>query len=764
MRRVTQGSCADRLSPLAGLKVLELGDGVAGAYAADVLAALGATVRTVPAADSVLRALSPQSAGASVLSAVLDSRKRVDTVTTSDHLRREIANSDLIVCDRVHRAAVALPESAADYLGFVTEHNRGAWVTVSAFGLDPSKADRYGSDLTVAASSGVLSAVTDPGTGRPVKLPGTQALLSAGAATALAALHALSELAVTGRPQHAWVSAQAAALMTGPVIQCAAPMLNSEEAGGSGRFGAPSGLYECRDGAICIMAMEQHQWAGIVRTLGDPEWARDFDRVEDRLDRADECNALLAQAVRSWSRIDLEEKLQSQGVPAGALRSPRDLLSSPQFVSRGAFRNVEIDGRSAEVVNGPFRLTAGDGAGRVRAVGTIQGLRVLEASHILAAPLAGALLGACGADVVKVEDPRRPDSYRTRGPYVDGHVDENYSAYFALMNHSKQSLDVDLSQPEAVASLLGAADVLIENYGLSRSGKYKLGSQEVSSRYPDLLAVSSSGYGHTGPWASYRAYAYNLHVSSGLTDLTRTGSGRIAQLEMASADLMTGYALATIVAAWAVGSGRRPGAWADVAMAELLASRLSEFVAAAALGIGTGPETRGTRQAPYAPNGVYPAADGRMVAVSVLTDQEWEAVKACLGNPATLDNAEWGTAAGRAADQDKLDIALEAEVSRFPAGELVERLTDRQVPASLVSSVPDLVDAGGGSLDAAYRPEVDHPLWGKRRLLGLPWTFADGRPVQIQPPPSLGSARTAVGSWARDLGHPAERNRSHIGS
>ena len=113
---------------------------------------------------------------------------------------------------------------------------------------------------------------------------------------------------------------------------------------------------------------------------------------------------------------------------------------------------------------------------------------------------------------------------------------------------------------------------------------------------------------------------------------------------------------------------------------------------------------------------------------------------------------------------DKLDIALEAEVSRFPAGELVERLTDRQVPASLVYSVPDLVDAGRGSLDAAYRPEVDHPLWGRRRLLGLPWTFADGRPVEIKPPPTLGSARTAVGSWARDLDHSADGNRSHIGT
>ena len=739
------------LSPLAGLKVLELGDGIAGAAATDVLAALGATVRTVAARDSVLRALSPRSAGTSVLSAVLDSRKQVEAGVAADRIRQEIAAADLVVCDRVHRATAIAPEGAADYLRFVAEHNRGAWVTVSAFGIAPSKADRYGSDLTVAASSGVLSAVTDPDTGRPVRLPGAQALLSAGAATALAALHTLSELAATGHSQHAWVSAQAAALMTGPVIQCAAPMLNSEEAGGSRRFGAPAGLYECRDGAICIMAMEQHQWAGIVRTLGDPEWARDFDRVEDRLDRADECNALLAQALRTWSRIELEEELQGQGVPAGALRSPRDLLSSPQLASRDAFRDVETDNRAARVVRAPYRLVARDGDGdgdrEIPAVPTIRGLRVLEASHILAAPLAGALLGACGADVVKVEDPQRPDSYRTRGPYIDGHIDQDWSAYFALMNHSKQSLDVDLSNPEAVASLLGAADVLIENYGLSRAGKYKIASKRASSEYPSLLAVSSSGYGHTGPWAAYRAYAYNLHVSSGLTDLTRAKSGRPAQLEMAAADLMTGYALATIVAAWAVGPGRGSGAWADVAMAELLASRLSEFVAAAALGLDTGPEPSGTRQAPYAPNGVYLAADGRMIAVSVLTDREWAAMKACLGDPETLDHPEWTTAAGRAADQDKLDIALEAEVSRFSADELVEDLTGQQILASLVYSVPELV-ADGGRLDPAYRPEVDHPLWGKRRLLGLPWTFADGRPAEIKPPPTLGSARTAVGSWA----------------
>jgi crotonobetainyl-CoA:carnitine CoA-transferase CaiB-like acyl-CoA transferase len=737
--------------PLAGLTVLELGDGVAGASATDVLAALGAAVTTVAASDSVLRALRPQLDGSSVLSAVLDSRKQVATGMASDRLLREIALADVVVCDRVHRAAAGLPAMASDYLPFVAKRNRGAWVTVSAFGMDGPKGDVYGSELTVAAASSVLGIVRDPESGRLVKLPGAQALLSAGAAAALAALHALSELAATGEPQHASVSAQAAALMTGPVIQCAAPMLNTEEAGGAARFGAPSGLYECRDGAVWIMAMEQHQWAGIIRVLGDPEWARSFASVDDRIDRADECNALLAEAVRPWGRFELEVAMQREGVPACVLRDPQDLLASPQFAFRGAFRDIEMAGRPGRVVTAPFRLVASDGhpaAAGERVTRTIRGLRILEASHILAVPLAGSLLGACGADVVKVEDPHRPDSYRTRGPYIDGHVDKDWSAYFALMNHSKHSLDVDLSNPANVASLLDAVDVVIENYGLNRATRFGIASGVLSRDRPGLLAISSSGFGHTGPAASYRAYAYGLQAGAGLQQLTRGRTGALVPVNMAAADLLTGYAIATIVAAWAVGPGPRSGASADVAMSDLIASRLSEFVAAAALGLDEAPEPGDTRQSPYAPNGVYPTADDRAVAVSVLTDPEWAALKSGLGHPEALDQAAWRTAAGRAADQDALDLALEAAIGGFTADELVANLSRAGVMISPVYSVAEVVAAGGGCLDPVYRPAVDHPLWGRRRLLGLAWTFAGRGPATIGPPPPLGSARTAATSWA----------------
>jgi crotonobetainyl-CoA:carnitine CoA-transferase CaiB-like acyl-CoA transferase len=292
--------------------------------------------------------------------------------------------------------------------------------------------------------------------------------------------------------------------------------------------------------------------------------------------------------------------------------------------------------------------------------------------------------------------------------------------------------------------------VLMENYGPSRARRYRIDSVQAASDHPGLLAISSSGYGHTGPWSHYRAYAYNLHASSGLQDLTRGSAGAPVHVEMALADLMTGFALATLVAAWAVGSGRAAGASADIAMSELVAARLSEFVAAAELGLYTGTGARGNRQTPYAPNDVYASADGRGVAISVLTDAEWAALKAQLGNTVSLDRAEWLTAAGRAADQDRMDAELASAVHVHAADDLEAKLSEAGVLAAIVRSPEDLV-AEDGLLDPVYLPQVDHPLWRKRRLLGLAWTFIGRGPVKITAPPPLGSARTAADSWAREL-------------
>ena len=147
--------------------------------------------------------------------------------------------------------------------------------------------------------------------------------------------------------------------------------------------------------------------------------------------------------------------------------------------------------------------------------------------------------------------------YRRRGPYIDGEAGMERSAYFALMNHSKASaaFDVD-ARRDRLDAMVSAADVVLENLGPKRASALGLAASIAPTEHPDLLAVSSSGFGQDGPQAEYRAYAYNLQASCALGYLTRNAAGDSAEIDIAWADLIAAYSLATIIAAWAVGPGR----------------------------------------------------------------------------------------------------------------------------------------------------------------------------------------------------------------
>ena len=146
-----------------------------------------------------------------------------------------------------------------------------------------------------------------------------------------------------------------------------------------------------------------------------------------------------------------------------------------------------------------------------------------------------------GASVTKVEDPDRLDIYRRRGPYIDGVAGPDYSAYFAAMNHSKKSMVIPMSRDaEPLARLVAESDVVLENFGQRRARRLGVDAATLLRNRPDMLAVSSSGFGYEGPWSAYRAYAYNLHTAGGLAYLTRGSDGRAADLDLPWADLISG--------------------------------------------------------------------------------------------------------------------------------------------------------------------------------------------------------------------------------
>lgn len=573
---------------LAGVRVLELGDGVAGASATGILAALGAEVTAVVDPTSPHRHGRPAVDGVSLLARTLDRGKvLVDEAPDPEEF-------DVVVVDQVLQGCDDIP-------AYVEGCRAGAWVTISAFGLTGERAGDPATELTVAAASGMLSAVRDPATGKPLKLAGQQSLLNTGQAAALAACHALDLPA----PVHLDLSAVEATLAMGPVLEVGGLLLETGALGGAKRYGSPADFYPCTDGLVRISAMEDHQWQGVVTALGSPDWADRFATVQSRIDGAEEVDRHVADWTATRTKVDAETVLQANGVPATAVYAPAEILDSPQLAHRGAFEELE---GGARVVGLPVQVVACGGERQRR---SLRGLRVLEASRVLAVPLCGAILGVLGAEVTKLEDLPRLDMYRRRGPYIEGEVGPERGAYFALMNHSKASAAFDAdAHPERLADLLAASDVVVENLGRKRATALGLAPEVAGG---DRLAMCSSGFGQDGPHARYRAYAYNLQASCALGYLTRTEAGESAEIDIAWADLIAAYALATIVAAWAVGPQGNAGVGLDFAMADLVVSHFNEALAAAALGVDD--EDRANELAPFDPNDVVATDDG-WVAVS----------------------------------------------------------------------------------------------------------------------------------------------------
>lgn len=690
---------------LDGLSVLLIGRRLAGLWAAATFADLGASVSALESRnddtalrgrDDLLGELLATSVGS------VAGPDIVDALQTGPHV---------VLCDRVEGAVPGLPRSVADYLDRVRDLNKTAWVTISAFGLSGSRADDFETDFTLAAAAGVLAYVLSARGDHPMALPGRQVLLAAGQAAVLAGLHAIDRQRATGLPVHADVSALEAMAATGPVLQMGEQLLNLPKGGVVQRFGAPYGWFTCSDGMIYICVGENHQWAGATRAIGAPDWAAALDTHAKRGENKSRIDELVSAWTAIRTRAECERLLQAEGVPAASLNSIEEVRSLSQFSFRHSWRPMTIRSQTVEVMSSPFRLVPNDLGPRSSSAPSesrLGKLRVLEASHVLAASVAGSVLGAMGAHVTKLEPTGRLDIYRRTGPFIDGHADEDWSGFFAMANHSKGSRIVESSAE--VPNLIREADVVLENWGKNRARQYGLDCASVAQIQPNALAVSCSGFGQSGPLSHYRMYAYNLNACSGLIDAMRRADDPPPPLDFAWADFISGYALATAIAAWAVGGEQGPhnGGSIDLAMAEVVVHRLNDFVVRCAL---TGAAREDRCGAPSNELIDVPG-DKSQVAVSLRND----------------------------ADRLVMDAAVNANGAggNMPtSASIVEHLRRAGVPSA------EVLDARGVTenpvlAERGFFVPVEHPEWGTRRLIGLPWRFVGSQPFRLGPPPRLG--------------------------
>src|SRR5580692_8078676 len=180
--------------------------------------------------------------------------------------------------------------------------------------------------------------------------------------------------------------------------------------------------------------------------------------------------------------------------------------------------------------------------------GPLHGVRVLDASRVLAGPLCGQILGDLGAEVLKVERPGSGDDTRAWGPPFAGTL----SAYYLSCNRNKRGLTLDLSQADGIRlfhDLARRSDILLENFKASSADKLGLSPAKLHAVNPRLIVCSISGFGRTGPMSDLPGYDFAVQALSGLMDITGPVEGPPSKVGVAAADVVAGLNAAVAVLA-----------------------------------------------------------------------------------------------------------------------------------------------------------------------------------------------------------------------
>jgi crotonobetainyl-CoA:carnitine CoA-transferase CaiB-like acyl-CoA transferase len=301
--------------------------------------------------------------------------------------------------------------------------------------------------------------------------------------------------------------------------------------------------------------------------------------------------------------------------------------------------------------------------------GPLEGVRVVEAATLFAAPLAGMFLGDFGADVVKVEHPRRPDPARGHGPSKDG-----AGLWFKALARNKRLVTLDLSAPEGrdlFLRLVDGADVVLENFRPGTLERWRLGPDELWATNPRLVIARVTGFGQTGPYARRPGFGTLAEAMSGFAALNGEPDGPPLLPPLALADGVTALATAfAVVAALRARDASGRGQVVDLSLIEPLMTLLGPQITAWQQLRELQPRT-GNRSSHNAPRNVYATADGSWVAVSASATSIAERVLRLVGRHDLVEQEWFATGSGRVAHADEIDAAVAEWIAARPRDEVL---------------------------------------------------------------------------------------------
>jgi crotonobetainyl-CoA:carnitine CoA-transferase CaiB-like acyl-CoA transferase len=348
----------------------------------------------------------------------------------------------------------------------------------------------------------------------------------------------------------------------------------------------------------------------------------------------------------------------------------------------------------------------------------LAGLRVLDASTVLAGPLCAQVLGDYGADVVKIEHPQRGDSFRTHGPAKDGH-----GLWWKIVARNKRCVGLALNDPEGAAvfaELAAEADVVVEAFRPGTLERWGIGPDVLLERNPRLVVVRISGFGQTGPYAGRAGFGTLAEAMSGFAAVTGEPDGPPTLPPMGLADTLAGLTAVT-AAMTALFHRDRPGGSGRGQVVDV--SLLEPMVTA----VGPGPTVHhqtgrlqprtGNRSASNAPRNAYAAKDGRWVAISTSATTVAERVLRLVGHPEVIAEPWFGSASGRAEHVDLLDGYVADWIAERTGDDVLAAFAEAGAAAAPIYTAADLLEDPQVEALGMLAP-VDDPDLGPVRMPG----------------------------------------------
>jgi CoA:oxalate CoA-transferase len=386
----------------------------------------------------------------------------------------------------------------------------------------------------------------------------------------------------------------------------------------------------------------------------------------------------------------------------------------------------------------------------------LEGIRVIDLSHVLAAPTTTMFLADLGAEVIHLEPPRGDDS-REYGPFA-GEPGKNRSGYFISLNRNKKSLVLNLKSAkgkEILRELIGVSDVIVENFRPSTMKKMGFGWEEIQKINPRIIYAAISGFGHDSPpeYAARPSYDMVAQAYSGLMSITGPVGGPPCRVGSSVGDIISGQqAVIGIMAALVYREKTGRGQFYDGSMVDGLFSVLESAIARFTIS-GKIPGPLGGAHPSITPFEAFRTKDSWVI-VAVGNDVLWGKLCRILNREELIRDPRFANNHLRTENQPELSAILTAELVNKTTGEWIEIFEKQDIPYSKINNIKEICE------DPVIRHRnmlvtVDQPGVGPIRIAGSPIRLSE-TPGEVRgPAPLLGEHSAEV--LREVLGYTAER-------